>query len=572
VEKYSLLDQHTDEIRILILQPGVGLDALHCTLETCQLGNCKAFEALSYAWGDPTPVEPIFINGSRTLIAHNLNLALQHLRFPQSCRALWIDAVCINQTDTRERNHQVFMMNRLYSAAERVLVWLGEARDHSDIAMKGLEKLAEGQKMTDTERASLGRVIYDCLIDRDWWGRLWVVQEVVLAKSDPIMICGTSSLPWSIFMKGYLAGRSAIVDAAGHHEKGIERWSQCSLLYELRRAYRSHIDSKGIRSSNMGLWSILRYTKDFHTTDPRDKIYGSLGLLSMSERETMKPDYQKPTELVFLEATQHLLEHETYIFFSSFSFYPSRKTLSRASPSWVPDFSAQKSLSPCNPNLMTLAHDHKTPMSRSTTKCVSFQDHNRVLAIPGVLFDTIEVAVELKNKQDLLLSQIPELEHLIQFAVEKRIPPDDSLYCVSKFKKQEDIFQVLTAGRGSFTGSVPSLREQYGALTGRATASSLGSGTAPRFMRDLVWLLKHIFPGRCFFVTKMGFFGVAVAKVRENDNVTFLFGECPPIILRPRGLSYSMVGAAHVSGVMVGEVTGDMYERGLVEKRTFLIR
>ena len=193
-----------------MLQPGVGLNPLHCTLETCQLGNCKAFEALSYAWGDPTPVEPIFINGSRTLIAHNLSVALQHLRLSQSCRALWIDAVCINQTDIGERNHQVFMMNRLYSAAERVLVWLGKARDHSDIAMKRLEKLAEGQEMTDIEGTSLGRVIYDCLIDQDWWGRLWVVQEVVLAKSDPIMICGPSSLPWSIFIEGYLAVKSEV--------------------------------------------------------------------------------------------------------------------------------------------------------------------------------------------------------------------------------------------------------------------------------------------------------------------------------------------------------------------------
>ena len=555
-----------------MLQPGVGLEPLHCTLETCQIGNCKAFEALSYAWGDPTPVEPIFINGSRTLISHNLNLALQHLRFPQSCRALWIDAVCINQTDTRERNHQVFMMNRLYSAAERVLVWLGEARDHSDIAMKGLEKLAEGQKMTDTERTSLGRVIYDCLIDRDWWGRLWVVQEVVLAKSDPIMICGPSSLPWSIFMKGDLAAGFALLDAAEHLEKANERWSQVRFLYRLRRDYYSHIDSKGIHSSNMGLGFILRYTKDFHTTDPRDKIYGSLGLLSRSERETMKPDYQKPTELVFLEATQHLLEHETYTFFSRFSFSPSGKSLSRASPSWVPDFSAQKTLSPCNPNLLTVAPDSKTPISSTTTKCVSFQDHNRVLAITGVPFDTIQIAVELKDKQELLLSQIPELEHLIRLAAEKRISPDDPLYCFSKFKKQEDIFQVLTAGGGSFTGSVPSLREQYGTLISRATASSLDSHTAAGFIKDLVWLIKHIFSGRCLFVTKMGFFGFAVAKVRKNDNVTLLFGETHPVILRPRGSSYSMVGATYVSGVMVNEVTGDMYERGLVEKRTFLIR
>lgn len=70
----------------------------------------------------------------------------------------------------------------------------------------------------------------------------------------------------------------------------------------------------------------------------------------------------------------------------------------------------------------------------------------------------------------------------------------------------------------------------------------------------------------------MGFFGVAVTKIRKNDNVTFLFKEQLPIILRPRDLAYFMVGVAYVPGLMNDEVTRDMYERGLVEKRTFLIR
>ena len=185
-------------------------------------------------------------------------------------------------------------------------------------------------------------------------------------------------------MKGILLSSLKCERASEHFEKGIERFSQCTSLYDLRQIHHSQINLNVIRFRNMSLGSILRYTKDFHSTDPRDKIYGSLGLLSMSERETMKPDYQKPTELVFLEATQHLLEHENNSFFSRFSFSPSGKSLSRASPSWVPDFSAQKTLSPCNPDLMTLAPDSKTPMSRTTTKCVSFQDHNRVLAITGV--------------------------------------------------------------------------------------------------------------------------------------------------------------------------------------------
>jgi hypothetical protein len=289
------------------------------------------------------------------------------LRFPPIIPGALDDAVCINQTDTGKRNHQVFMMNRLYSAAERVLVWLGEARDHSDTAMKRLKELADGQEMTVTEKRTLRRLIFDCLIDRDWWGRLWVVQEVVLAKSDPIMICGPSSLPWSIFMKGYRAAGLGTVKAAEHHEKGVERLSQCHALYVLWRRYHSHIDSKGFRFSDMSLGCILRYTKDFRSTDPRDKIYGSLRLLSMSERETMKPDYQKPTELVYLEATQHLLEHDNYSFLSLFSFSTSGKGLSKASPSWVPDFSAQKAFSPGNRDLMTRAPDSdKIPVSRTT--------------------------------------------------------------------------------------------------------------------------------------------------------------------------------------------------------------
>lgn len=87
------------------------------------------------------------------------------------------------------------MMNRLYSVAERVLVCLAEAQDQSDIAMKQLKELADGQKMTVIEKIPLRRVIHDCLMDRDWWGQLWVIQEIVLAKLDPILICGRSLLP-----------------------------------------------------------------------------------------------------------------------------------------------------------------------------------------------------------------------------------------------------------------------------------------------------------------------------------------------------------------------------------------
>lgn len=39
---------------------------------------------------------------------------------------LWIDAVCIDQTDHREKSRQVAQMGDIYRDAERVLVWLGK--------------------------------------------------------------------------------------------------------------------------------------------------------------------------------------------------------------------------------------------------------------------------------------------------------------------------------------------------------------------------------------------------------------------------------------------------------------
>lgn len=193
-------------------------------------------------------------------------------------------------------------------------------------------------------------------------------------------------------MKGYLAAGLDDAIFSKSHEKVAERVSQYYALSKLRQIYHSGIDSDGFHFCGSSLAVILRHTKEFHVTDPRDKIYGCIGLLSMSERETIKPDYQKPIELVFLEATKHLLEHSDSDFFSFFSLSTSRKSFSRASPSWVPDFSAQKTLSPCDPDVMTCLPGSNKPISRNITKCVSFRGHNRVLVITGVLFDTIEVS------------------------------------------------------------------------------------------------------------------------------------------------------------------------------------
>lgn len=139
----------------------------------------------------------------------------------------------------------------------------------------------------------------------------------------------------------------------------------------------------------------------------------------------------------------------------------------------------------------------------------------------------------------------------------------------SKLRKHQDLWEVLTGGPAD---EVPGLRHQYDVLTERAEVPSAMNNAASEYVEPLLFIMNNMLPGRFFFVTSMGFDGLAVGRVRLNDSVTFLFGEILPKILRPRGKSYGVVGAAYVSGIMNGELTVDMYENGFVEKTSFIIR
>ena len=84
------------------------------------------YDAISYCWGDPRHLSPVFCADSVIWITDNLYNALYRLRQRSQARLLWIDAICINQSDVDEKSWQVQMMAEIYQNADRVLIWLGE--------------------------------------------------------------------------------------------------------------------------------------------------------------------------------------------------------------------------------------------------------------------------------------------------------------------------------------------------------------------------------------------------------------------------------------------------------------
>ncbi|KAF8852372.1 HET-domain-containing protein, partial [Acephala macrosclerotiorum] len=115
---YTALDTTKSEIRLIHLQPGRVTDEIKCELILASLNDKSTYEALSYEWGPPCPgVFGIKLNGQEHFVRENLWLALRCLRLEDGPRTFWIDAICIDQSNIPERNHQVDQMGRIYSQA-----------------------------------------------------------------------------------------------------------------------------------------------------------------------------------------------------------------------------------------------------------------------------------------------------------------------------------------------------------------------------------------------------------------------------------------------------------------------
>lgn len=115
-----------------------------------------SYAVLSYTWGDMQKKASINLDGHQFPVTTNLEAALRQMRkraqppikqeYTHHESYWWIDAVCINQEDLAERNHQAAIMRRIYKSASSVQVWLGAAADQSDMAMTVISQLTNVPK------------------------------------------------------------------------------------------------------------------------------------------------------------------------------------------------------------------------------------------------------------------------------------------------------------------------------------------------------------------------------------------------------------------------------------------
>jgi hypothetical protein len=138
------------------------------------------YRALSYVWGSEDKPRSIMVDEQNFNVTQNLYLALFRLQNHTCPRIIWVDAVCINQTDEKEKEGQIPLMAEIYAKASCVVVWLGEAEDDSDRALEAIR--LTGELSTRLSNVDIFQQAIRQLLQRQWFRRIWVRSTVLSIK------------------------------------------------------------------------------------------------------------------------------------------------------------------------------------------------------------------------------------------------------------------------------------------------------------------------------------------------------------------------------------------------------
>lgn len=313
--------------------------------------------ALSYVWGSASPGRQIVVNDQDFVVTPNLYDALLQLRESQRVRQgfkVWVDAICINQHDIAERSQQVARMRDVYASAWQVVIWLGPEADDSSLALTALwwfcryarstslkETFYRQSRQVDARplfivwsvfRTPLRKQVYNalfCLLTRPYWQRMWILQEVAMARADAPVLCGNKCLVWKdvhdsarlIAHDEARLGRD-IVDSVRPrilstwtyefarsrviHERRWASERMWELLMELADMQQHQKQPPSSTLSHETLRPLI-LGREAAVTEEKDKVYGLLGIKEVAKRGKVVPDYNLSLQSVYQDFTTKLM-------------------------------------------------------------------------------------------------------------------------------------------------------------------------------------------------------------------------------------------------------------------------
>ncbi|KAF7894706.1 uncharacterized protein EAF01_010156 [Botrytis porri] len=308
--QYQPIDLGRTSIRLLQLHKGDWSDKIQGHFISAWFDDPDSFMpyfALSYTWGDVDKVEEVIIDSARIRVTLNLHMALQHLRSEEEDQIFWIDALCINQENVHEKLHQIRQMGDIYKKAEKVVVWLGRGTEGTDLvmdAMKRLRKASLGWHSAEWKDKASGWVDENnehlmnlrdqmrLILERPWFRRIWILQEVANARRATTVHCGNRSISATTFSQ---FPALIALNPAVHCQSVLDIMPGISR----KESWWAH---------GQKLHTLLVKFRESEATDDRDKIYALLGISSDAHRsKILDPKCDKSSQQVIREAVSFIL-------------------------------------------------------------------------------------------------------------------------------------------------------------------------------------------------------------------------------------------------------------------------
>ena len=584
--EYFPLLQGSEQVRMIrLLRLETCDDIVTLSLCSASLEDQPRYEAISYTWGDTKKRKEIKCNDQLVTVSENLHDALRYLRHVDRARILWVDGICIDQANSTEKSAQIRFMPHIYEAAQTVLVWIGREDDQIQRAFSQARRLVAARETLNTGYpnsanssstnnpqepfSDISKDLFS-ILQRDWFRRVWVIQEVSVCRRATV-VCGYLTIDWDD-----LGAALFVIALPGRVVDGP--WNKSShAIFEQRREFD--------KSQRPHLSQLLVRHQDSLATNAEDKIYALLGLADEPSQLQVTISYDIPINDIYQRVAVSCLTHDRNL--SILGSVEAASTSRMCLPSWVPDWSVSRTTNALTfhdefsstPTLYTAAGDSQYVWKQPKSK------HGLLLS--GFQFDRITL-VGYADEHSVKANSFTRRQYLEIGRIKLRWQLSCERVAGVRSKNQryvtgEDIldayWQTLCAGCTLETFNTVrqeflSFDEAMKTLSVLHKVNLSSSSLVITFMFYCYYIQRFYFPhfgitppldwkgfsdrmvfamGRRMARTSEGYIGLVPATTRPGDCVWLLEGGTVPFILRREGTTLRLVGEAYIHGIMKGE-------------------
>ncbi|KAF2963712.1 hypothetical protein GQX73_g9865 [Xylaria multiplex] len=586
------------------------------------------YEALSYVWGPLEFRQKILVEENSFGITENLQCALQHLRHGIEDRIVWVDAICINQGDIAERNHQVTLMKEIYSRCTRDLAWLGPnpgssridsserggQGDDNAVSNKNLKRLQNGMRIfsgmyhhdAETLDSMLRRwqsrqrfragirdktprwiLSYDdekalmyLFREAPLWTRIWVMQELSCANN-VLLIAGTETLDWedvALFLGDDNKPYADAFHVTGGHSSlngaVVTIFGVIQTIQQQRRIMRD-VDEGKYESKLIDVLARFRYAD---SRDPRDVIYGLLGLVS--ELHPVRVDYGKTTRELFADVTKFFIDSSGNLDIVCQNPWvaprPKDKDEAESLPSWMVDFKNERRFTLFTDGLESMLFAQRGIFSAGSPTCVVPCEvfHDGLLSTRGVILDKLGPVLRGDPQTPALERDLLKLMEL--YFEEGQLDDDSSaVYTPTGEPLFRAFWRTIVMDCKAYPirrlapEDIEADEKIFRALAKRDTFND-----TPEYHLVSFQMLMRASSNWVFAMSKTGLLLKVSKEAQEDDILAILDGGKVPCLLRPfhesNELRCRMIHSVYIHGYMDGRVAS-MVEEGRLLKRDILL-